>query len=114
MNCGLAKAGDARRCEWHLFSGGETIDASTFSLSASGQLVRVARGVTSGESSNATAVSWLKSGQTLEQIETTVLDAAVELCDGNVSAAAKLLGMGRGQLQYRLLKRRPAERPVVE
>ena len=40
-----------------------------------------------------------------EAIEQLLIDRAVQLSDGNVSAAARLLGVGRGQMDYRLKKR---------
>jgi DNA-binding NtrC family response regulator len=44
----------------------------------------------------------LDSGLTLEQMENLVLREAVARCKGNLSGAARLLGMTRPQLSYRL------------
>ncbi|MBS0445234.1 MAG: sigma 54-interacting transcriptional regulator [Proteobacteria bacterium] len=41
----------------------------------------------------------------LDDIEAVVMEAAVKRADGNLSAAARLLGITRGQLAYRLRKR---------
>lgn len=43
----------------------------------------------------------------LEEIETRLLNSAVARADGNLSRAARLLGITRPQLAYRLSKRRP-------
>ena len=48
-------------------------------------------------------------GIALEEIERQIYDAAVARTDGNLSAAARLLGISRAQLSYRLTaKRDPA------
>ncbi|MDO9029578.1 MAG: helix-turn-helix domain-containing protein [Hydrogenophaga sp.] len=49
----------------------------------------------------------LEERVSFDALESLVLDRAVERCAGNVSAAARLLGMGRGQVDYRLKKRGP-------
>lgn len=49
----------------------------------------------------------LDSGLSLEQFERRLLRRAVERADGNLSAAARLLGITRPQLDYRL-KKQPA------
>ena len=41
----------------------------------------------------------------LEDVETMLLETAVEKANGNLSQAARLLGMTRPQLAYRLKKR---------
>jgi DNA-binding protein Fis len=50
----------------------------------------------------------LDSGYSLEEIEALVLDHAVSRARGNLSEAARLLGLTRPQLAYRQ-KRRDAE-----
>ena len=40
-----------------------------------------------------------------DAIEQLLIDRAVQICEGNVSAAARLLRVGRGQMDYRLKKR---------
>ncbi len=48
----------------------------------------------------------LDRGVRFDGLETQLLDAAVTRAEGNVSQAAKLLGLSRAQLVYRLKKRR--------
>ncbi|PKO94154.1 MAG: sigma-54-dependent Fis family transcriptional regulator [Betaproteobacteria bacterium HGW-Betaproteobacteria-10] len=45
------------------------------------------------------------SGIALEALETHLIDAAVQRSDGNLAGAARLLGITRPQLQYRLKKK---------
>lgn len=47
-------------------------------------------------------------GLSFANLEHSLLELAVERADGNLSAAARLLGMSRPQLAYRLQKVRPA------
>ena len=47
----------------------------------------------------------IDQGIALDVLETALLDAAVARAKGNLSAAARLLGLSRGQLAYRLKKR---------
>lgn len=51
----------------------------------------------------------LDAGVNLEAFEQTLLERAVERAGGNLAAAARLLGMTRPQLTYRLKKHRNAE-----
>jgi transcriptional regulator with GAF, ATPase, and Fis domain len=56
-------------------------------------------------------------GCSLDAIEEQLLREAVERSAGNLSAAARLLGMTRAQLAYRLKKREnqdPADYTVVQ
>ena len=46
----------------------------------------------------------LNSGTTLDALEKQLMEAAVERSDGNLSSAARMLGMTRAQLAYRLKK----------
>lgn len=46
----------------------------------------------------------LETGMTLEAVEQALLQRAVERAGGNLSAAARMLGMTRPQLNYRLKK----------
>ncbi|WP_232429041.1 sigma-54-dependent Fis family transcriptional regulator [Aromatoleum toluclasticum] len=52
----------------------------------------------------------LSRAMRLEELESTFIDAALERAGGNVSAAARMLGMTRAQLRYRL-KSRSADAP---
>ena len=47
----------------------------------------------------------IDQGIALDVLETALLDAAVARAKGNLSAAARLLGLSRSQLAYRLKKR---------
>lgn len=46
----------------------------------------------------------LADGPSLEQLEADIILRTLEISRGNVSAAARKLGMQRGQLAYRLKK----------
>ena len=50
----------------------------------------------------------LSSGIPFEELETRLLDEAVRRAEGNLSGAARLLGITRPQLQYRLKKKEGA------
>lgn len=51
----------------------------------------------------------LDSGMPIESLEAKVLSLAVERSRGNLSGAARLLGISRAQLAYRLKRQQPAE-----
>jgi two-component system, NtrC family, response regulator HydG len=105
-----------------LFTSGETIDAEMFRLGTNGALMptgslldqiastpdgeieRVARKVNSllmGISGDIKPASL----DELDDIETALLKSAVQRAQGNLSAAARMLGMTRPQLVYRLKRR---------
>ncbi|MBA3539285.1 MAG: sigma-54-dependent Fis family transcriptional regulator [Deltaproteobacteria bacterium] len=44
-------------------------------------------------------------GIALQTVEDALIDRSLEMCDGNVSRAARMLGVSRDQLRYRLAKR---------
>ncbi len=101
----------------HLFAGGERLKPSSFNLSAHGALVPSAA-ADSSDISNATpaaqrnpddprslAASLLQALPSFEQIEQLLLDCAMQQTGGNVSAAARLLKLQRGQVEYRVGKR---------
>lgn len=96
----------------HLFTSGEESHASYFSLAQTGRL-------TSGDGDAATSpaprrellellpqlMNEEKSGNwSLDNLENTLILAAVKKADGNLSAAARLLGLTRPQLSYRMKK----------
>jgi transcriptional regulator with GAF, ATPase, and Fis domain len=99
----------------HLFTSGEESHASYFSLAQTGRL-------TSGDADALAApvaprrelldllpqlMNEEKSGNwSLDNLENTLLLAAVKKADGNLSAAARLLGLTRPQLSYRMKKLR--------
>ena len=47
-------------------------------------------------------------GIALQSVEDALIDRTLEMCDGNVSRAARMLGVSRDQLRYRLAKRNGA------
>jgi DNA-binding NtrC family response regulator len=103
----------------HLFISGETVDAQMFgigddgSLTASGSLLDQANRTGSGEVERVTRkVNSLLLGiggdvepTSLDDIETALLKSAVQRAGGNLSAAARTLGITRPQLVYRLKSR---------
>jgi two-component system response regulator HydG len=103
----------------HLFTSGETFSPLRYAVGPNGKLVasdphepdpgaaaasdtdRVSRGVNNlllGEGDDTGQVS-------LDKIETVLLKKAVERARGNLSAAARLLGITRPQIVYRLKSR---------
>jgi DNA-binding NtrC family response regulator len=44
-------------------------------------------------------------GLALQSVEDALIDRTMAMCDGNVSRAARMLGVSRDQLRYRLAKR---------
>jgi two-component system response regulator AtoC len=54
------------------------------------------------ESSNGSDFTLPKSGISLEEVEDSLVQQAIEQCHGNQTHAAKLLGITRDQLRYRL------------
>jgi two-component system, NtrC family, response regulator AtoC len=44
-------------------------------------------------------------GMALQSVEDALIDRTLAMCDGNVSRAARMLGVSRDQLRYRLAKR---------
>ncbi|MDI4665624.1 sigma 54-interacting transcriptional regulator [Xanthobacter autotrophicus] len=88
----------------HLFSGGETLTGCSTPPSA-----RVPGAVPvalAAELSDDAVAALLAEEGSLEQVETRLLNYALECSKGNVSAAARLLKLRRGQLEYRLKKSR--------
>ncbi|WP_304920955.1 helix-turn-helix domain-containing protein [Hydrogenophaga sp.] len=80
-----------------------------FRLLPRGDLVQAADADAQGLSTHTQGLvdALLEERVSFDALESLVLDRAVERCAGNVSAAARLLGMGRGQVDYRLKKRGP-------
>ncbi|NVM79121.1 DNA-binding NtrC family response regulator [Duganella sp. SG902] len=96
----------------HLFTSGEDAAQSYFSLSVTGQLRQgeAPREEAGGQGKqlldmvpgllNASGGAW-----SLDQLEQALIVAAVEQAQGNLSAAARLLGLTRPKLAYRMRKR---------
>ena len=90
----------------HLLLPRERIGGS-FTLDAEGNLRRTSSHEEAGESSALGELidNLLDSSTSLESLERKLMERAVEMANGNVSAAAKRLGLTRPQLAYRLKKR---------
>lgn len=93
-----------------LFSDGERLNGRLLSMGPQGDLVQAASAdaaMLAGASARAHGLvdALLEERLSFETLESLVFDRAVERCAGNVSAAARLLGMGRGQVDYRMKKR---------
>lgn len=91
----------------HLFAGGEKVSGTSFSVGKQGDLrttSRPSQGVNSDQQ-RFLADSLLDLLPSFEHIETLLFERAMERSGGNVSAAARLLQLRRGQVEYRLSKR---------
>ncbi len=92
----------------HLFTSGEEAGQSSFSVSVTGQLRKAASEQGEGAGGQhllAMLPDLLKQGEgdwSLERLERTLINAAVDKAGGNLSAAARTLGLTRPQLAYRL------------
>ncbi|WP_018230508.1 sigma-54-dependent Fis family transcriptional regulator [Methyloversatilis universalis] len=93
----------------HLFSGGERLTQPMFNLSAGGRLTREATEPAPGERPqdglDRLIASLVDAGLGFEELEQRLLDHAMTRTGGNLSAAARLLGLRRGQFEYRTKKR---------
>lgn len=91
----------------HLFTSGEKIPTSLFSLGQSGGLDKVHMGVQANQDQTdpETAIqSLLNSDINFDEIEGRLLKTALNEAGGNLSAAARKIGLTRPQLAYRLEK----------
>jgi two-component system response regulator HydG len=93
----------------HLFAGDDSASGQHLGLGRDGNLRRelglrgAAEGAAPGEATD--LVNRVLSGKwTLEKIENHLIEAAVAKADGNLSQAARMLGMTRAQLAYRHAK----------
>jgi two-component system, NtrC family, response regulator HydG len=94
----LAADGEAIQIA-HLQSPADLYSPTFFRVSQSGQLERF------GSEQQASEIEQILRGtRTLEEIENELILKAVAQCDGNLSQAAKLLGLTRPQLAYRYRK----------
>ena len=94
----------------HLFSGGERLTQPMFNLSAGGRLTRAAGTAEPATGArkdglDAHIASLVDAGLRFEDLEQRLLDHAMTRTGGNLSAAARLLGLRRGQFEYRAKKR---------
>jgi len=81
----------------HLFSSCAEEHAREFGLDTNGAL-----GVNRGESSKSLCEAVFNGVLTLDQVEAMLLETAVDKAHGNLSSAARMLGLTRPQLAYRL------------
>lgn len=90
----------------HLFAGGEQISAKLFGIGAKGNLVDTSASFEEPRPARGPALveSLLDDFESFDGLEAELLKRALQRCNGNVSAAARLLGMGRGQFEYRIKK----------
>lgn len=93
----------------HLFTSGEKVDSSILALSKTGALC----GSRAAKEAKPTVESgidhlvstMLESGTDFDLLENKLLETAVAKAQGNLSQAARMLGLTRAQLAYRLKKR---------
>ncbi len=91
----------------HLFSGGERLRLRSLGVDAQGGLVAPTSPLPAdAEQCKRLADALLTQLPSFEQIETLLYERAIERSEGNVSAAARLLRLNRGQVDYRLQKKR--------
>jgi len=86
----------------HLFSGGEALVPGVLHLDDAGHLDAAEA---PAEAPDGMAALLAEAGS-LENLEARMLDYALKCSNGNISAAARLLKLRRGQLEYRLKKTR--------
>lgn len=95
----------------HLFAGGEKLGDGSFSLGLEGALVPCPAGGSEGawttEREQRLVDELLDRLPSFDEIESLLLDRALTRTGGNLSAAARLLQMRRGQVEYRLRKAAP-------
>lgn len=91
----------------HLFSSLEAIHAQEAQISDKGRLEPADRQVRASHLFD----SVIDAGLSLDELETLLLEEAVARADGNLSGAARTLGLTRPQLSYRLKKGVPGSAP---
>lgn len=90
-----------------LFNDGERLNGRLLAMGPRGDLVQATDAETLGISARAQGLvdALLEEQVSFDALESLLFDRAVERCAGNVSAAARMLRVGRGQVDYRLKKR---------
>jgi DNA-binding NtrC family response regulator len=91
----------------HLFTACAEDDAREFGLDVNGGL-----GLPHGGSTAALCEAVFNGVMTLDQIEVMLIETAVDKARGNLSAAARMLGLTRPQLAYRLKRLHDADATV--
>jgi DNA-binding NtrC family response regulator len=90
----------------HLFAGGEQLRGSAWRLGPHGALVSSAatppRGADASPALRGLVDGLLAEGASFAEVEALLFEQALERSGGNLSAAARLLQMRRGQVEYRL------------
>jgi transcriptional regulator with GAF, ATPase, and Fis domain len=85
----------------HLFTSGEEIDVSSFTINRTG---RIELNSDDQASEPSLAASKIMINTSLGEAEVSVLKSALKNSNGNLSKAARLLGISRAKLAYRLQK----------
>ncbi|WP_199699159.1 sigma-54-dependent Fis family transcriptional regulator [Oleomonas cavernae] len=90
----------------HLFTSGEKFDPFVLGMDQNGELNSLMEEPArqNPPSKEQLVQTVLHSRISLDQLEESLLRGAVEQANGNISEAARLLGMSRAQLSYRLKK----------
>ncbi len=83
----------------HLFTSGEEIDTASFTINKTGRIAQAAEDESAELSLPASKVI-----ANLEEAELTMLRSAMRESHGNLSKAARMLGISRAKLAYRLQK----------
>ncbi|MCJ2182960.1 sigma-54-dependent Fis family transcriptional regulator [Novosphingobium sp. 1949] len=99
----MAAPGEPLRLH-HLFAGGETLAMATLRLGASGKVEGRDPLDLAGFVNDLSIEQFLRGGLGLEAVEGRMIETALVLCEGNKTHAARLLGISRSQLNYRLAK----------
>lgn len=94
----------------HLFTFGEEVTIPILGLNKDGSLKDSLEATGGEETGDAQPVdmiidSLIEQNIGLEELEKNLIETAVEKADGNLSAAARMLGISRPQLAYRLKKK---------
>lgn len=87
----------------HLFTAGEVTSPFSPALTAEGRLA-VPGAMASLSSAPVTGTNAVRSAQDLAKAEADLYRSALDRAGGNVSAAARALGLSRAKLEYRLRK----------
>ena len=91
----------------HLFANGEEVHAPFFGLGGDGTLIDGGKPPPEPPAGTGAVIDEILSRELpLEDLETMVIDAAVERAGGNLAEAARMLGLTRPQLAYRYRKGR--------
>ena len=104
----LAASGSRVEIE-HLFSSCTIEQPQEFSLNTQGGL-----GLARGDSAERLCEAVFSGVMTLDQVEAMLLESAVNKARGNLSSAARMLGLTRPQLAYRLKRRQEEQAAGTE